>query len=139
MMNFLTDKLGDVKFAVSIGEVIMAASEVVTPKFVANQLMNKTKDAKSPNVPKEACNILVRMTDDFGAFSLPVKEMIDYAIVAANHSNPTVRAAAMALFSIVYRHVGEASRNFLKDIKESTMKLIDEELSKVKPYAKGEY
>lgn len=36
MMNFLTDKLGDVKFAVSIGEVIMAASEVVTPKLVAN-------------------------------------------------------------------------------------------------------
>lgn len=36
MMNFLTDKLGDVKFAVSIGEVIMAASEVVTPKFIAN-------------------------------------------------------------------------------------------------------
>ena len=45
----------------------------------------------------------------------------------------------MALFSIVYRHVGEAARNFLKDIKESTMKLIEEELSKVKPYAKGEY
>jgi hypothetical protein len=36
MMNFLTDKLGDVKFIASIGEVIMAASEVVTPKFLAN-------------------------------------------------------------------------------------------------------
>jgi len=50
-----------------------------------------------------------------------------------------VRTAAMALFAVVYRHVGEASRNFLKDIKESTMKLIEEELAKVKPYAKGEY
>ena len=36
MMNFLTDKLGDVKFSNTVGEVIMAASEVVTPKFVAN-------------------------------------------------------------------------------------------------------
>lgn len=83
--------------------------------------------------------MLVRLTDDFGAFALPVKEMIDYAIVAANHSNPQVRTAAMGLFAVVYRHVGEASRNFLKDIKESTMKLIEEELAKVKPYAKGEY
>ena len=139
MMTFLTDKLGDVKFANSVGEVMMAASEVVTPKFVANQLMNKTKDAKSPNVPKEACNILARMTDDFGVFVLPLKEMIDYAIVAANHSNPQVRTAAMALFSIIFKHAGEAVRNFLKDIKESTMKLIEEELGKVKPYAKGEY
>lgn len=45
----------------------------------------------------------------------------------------------MAVFSVVYRHVGEASRNFLKDIKESTMKLVEDELAKVKPYAKGEY
>jgi hypothetical protein len=36
MMTFLTDKLGDVKFANSVGEVIIAAAEVVTPKFVAN-------------------------------------------------------------------------------------------------------
>jgi hypothetical protein len=30
-------------------------------------------------------------------------------------------------------------RNFLTDIKESTMKLVDEEFKKVTPYKKGEF
>jgi len=41
--------------------------------------------AKSPNILKESCNILIRMTDEFGIMNMALKEMIDYAIVAANH------------------------------------------------------
>ena len=79
------------------------------------------------------------MTDDFGVMNMPLKEMIDYAIVAVNHSNPQVRTTAMALFAIMYQHAGETIKNFLKDIKESTMKLIEEEFAKTTPYKKGEY
>jgi hypothetical protein len=39
---------------------------------------------------------------------------------------------------MLYKHVGEPIKNFLKDIKESTMKLIEEEFSKVTPLKKGE-
>lgn len=45
----------------------------------------------------------------------------------------------MALFAMMYKHVGETIRNFLKDIKESTMKLIDEEFNKITPLKKGEH
>lgn len=45
----------------------------------------------------------------------------------------------MALFAMLYKHAGEAIKNFIKDVKESTMKLVDEEFKKVTPYAKGEY
>ncbi len=45
----------------------------------------------------------------------------------------------MSLLTIVYRHAGEAVRNFIKDVKESTMKLLDEEFKKVEPYGRGEY
>jgi hypothetical protein len=45
----------------------------------------------------------------------------------------------MALFAMLYKHAGDAVKNFIKDVKESTMKLIDEEFKKVTPYAKGEY
>lgn len=44
----------------------------------------------------------------------------------------------MALFAMIYKHVGEAVKNFMKDIKDSTMKLIEEEFSKVTPLKKGE-
>lgn len=45
----------------------------------------------------------------------------------------------MALFAVMYKHAGEAIKSFLKDIKESTMKLIEEEFSKVTPFKKGEF
>ena len=79
------------------------------------------------------------MTEDFGVMTMPLKEMIDFAIIACNNSNPAVRKAAMALFAAMYKHAGEAIKNFLKDIKESTMKLIDEEFAKVTPFKKGEF
>lgn len=45
----------------------------------------------------------------------------------------------MALFAAMYRHAGATIENFLKDIKESTMKLIKDEFEKVTPYKKGEF
>ena len=48
---------------------------------------------------------------------MPLKEMIDYSIIAANNSNKDVRNASMALFAKMFQHAGEAIKNFLKDIK----------------------
>jgi hypothetical protein len=44
----------------------------------------------------------------------------------------------MALFAMMYKHVGDTIKNFMKEIKESTMKLIDEEFKKITPLKKGE-
>jgi hypothetical protein len=43
------------------------------------------------------------------------------------------------MFTKIYQHVGEAIRNFMGDIKESTLKLIDAELKSITPYKKGEH
>jgi hypothetical protein len=45
----------------------------------------------------------------------------------------------MSLFAMMYKHAGEAIKNFLKDIKESTLKLIEEEFGKVTILKKGEF
>ena len=117
----------------------MNLSELVKPKYVAILVIKYASQAKAPNVLKESCNILHRMTDEFGGMNMPLKEMIDYSILACNHVNPQVRVAAMALFAMMYKHAGETIKNFLKDIKESTMKLIEEEFGKVTIYKKGEF
>ena len=69
----------------------------------------------------------------------PVKEVIDFAKFATAHSDAKVRTAAMKLFAEIYKHVGEAIRTFMGDIKESTLKVIDAELDKTSPYKKGEH
>ena len=70
---------------------------------------------------------------------MPIKECIDYATLTCAHSNVQVRNAAMALFAMLYKHCGETVRSFMTDIKESTMKVIDEELKKITPLKKGEF
>lgn len=57
----------------------MSLSELVTPKFIALQVIKYAASAKSPNTLKESCNILSTMTDEFGVSLMPLKEMIDYS------------------------------------------------------------
>lgn len=117
----------------------MAMAELVTPKFIAMQLIKYGSQAKSPNVIKESCNLLSNMTEEFGGGQMPFKEMIDFGNTSLGHANPQVRTSAMNLFSIMYKHGGESIKNFLKDIKESTMKLLEAEFAKVVPLKKGEH
>jgi hypothetical protein len=88
MMPFLSDKIGDVKLTASVSELLVSLSETVTPKYVANQLLKYGSQAKAPGVIKETCNILSRLTDEFGFICMPAKEIIDFAIVSVNNSNP---------------------------------------------------
>ena len=71
------------------------------------------------------------MCDEFGMNGFPLKEIIDFAKFATTNANPQVRTAANKLFCEIYRHVGEVIRNFMGDIKDSTLKMIDAELDKV--------
>lgn len=79
------------------------------------------------------------MIDEFGIGGVALKETIDFGKVAAAHATPTVRQAALRLYVEIYKHVGEVIRSFLTDIKEATLKLIDNELKSVSQYAKGEH
>ena len=58
VMPFLSDKIGDVKLMQPVKDLLIALSELVTPKFVALQIVKYAATAKSPNTLKESCNIL---------------------------------------------------------------------------------
>ena len=45
----------------------------------------------------------------------------------------------MALFSAIYKHLGEKMLKFLEGVKPATMALVEAEFDKVTPYAKGEF
>ena len=139
LMPFLSDKIGDVKVMQTTKDLLIALAEMVTPKFVGLQIIKYASKAKSPNVLKESCNILAQMTDEFSVVAMPLKDMIDYAVLQAQHSNAQVRTASMALLAMIYKHAGEAVKSFLKDIKDSTMKLIEEEFAKITPLKRGEH
>lgn len=137
-MPFFVDKIGDVKLSKLIMDMLMSAAELVTPTFICNQVIKYAATAKAPNTIKESCNFITQLIVEFGP-SIPLKETIDLAKVAAAHATPAVRQAAMKLFKEMYKHAGDALRSFMTDIKDSTLKMIDAELKQVTKYNKGEH
>jgi len=136
---FLIDKVGDVKYAANIKEVLMMMADFVTAKFVALQVTKQGTGQKAVNNLKEACIFLTSLLDEWGGAMMPIKECIDFASLLTQHNNVAVRNAGMGLFTMLYKHLGEPLRSFMSEIKESTMKVIDEEFKKTTPLKKGEF
>jgi len=128
-MSFFVDKIGDVKLVVGIKEMLMNISELVTPKYICLQIIKYAATAKAPNTIKDSCLQLSDMIDQFGVSGIALKESIDFAKVAAAHATPAVRQSAMKLFCEIYKHVGDVIKNFMNEIKDSTLKMIDAELA----------
>ena len=99
--------------------------------------MKNGLNTKAPNNIKESCTILAVLIDDFGAASVHLKNVIDFSSHSANHANKAVRDAALLLFATLYKHMGESIRPFLNNIKDSTLKLVEEEFSKVTVLPRG--
>lgn len=136
---FLCDKIGDVKLMVMVKEVLQSIASFVSAKYVAALVMKNALTTKAVKNIEQSCNILSTLIDDFGAAALHLKNVIDFAAHNCNHANPAVRNAAIALFATLYKHMGEAIRAFLNGIKDSTLKVLDDEFSKTTILAKGEF
>lgn len=111
----------------------------MTAKFVANQVIKHGSTAKAPKTIENSCDVVLTMLLEWGASMMPIKECIDFGTLCAANPNAGVRTVSMKLFAELYHHLGEAIRNFLTDIKESTLKVVEEEFKKITPYKKGEF
>jgi hypothetical protein len=92
---FLCDKIGDVKMATMVKEVCMSIAEFVTAKYVGALVMKNALGTKSVGNIKESCVLLSTLVDEFGAASMHLKNVIDFASNSANHADKKVRDAAL--------------------------------------------
>ena len=74
----------------------------------------------------------INIVEYYDVKDLTNKDIIDFCKVLANNSNPQVRTSAISLLCILYKYLGKDVKTLTRDIKESTLKLIDAELDKVK-------
>jgi hypothetical protein len=65
---------------------------------VVLQLLKTVASTKAPNNHIEACKIISALSEDYGVNMLPLKESIDYGIVAVANTNVKVRNEATKLF-----------------------------------------
>ena len=100
--------MGDVKVAKFISELYIELGMFVTANFVSVQIIKHGLTTKAPNNIKEACNILAKMVEEYGAGKLHLKYTIDFSIFGCAHANKNVRDAGMALVCAIYKHLGPA-------------------------------
>ena len=111
----------------------MNLCEHVGPGFVIKGVVKHAMKGKNPNMIRENVKIIEKIMTEFGSTGFPLQEVIEFNISAIGNTNPKVREAVINLLGTIFSYVGEAIKQFLKDVKPSTMKLIDEKFLKMAP------
>ena len=124
----LSDKLVK-EYIINLYLILM---EHLTPSFTLNILLTLLKNSKSPNLLKDYASFLEKTITEFGINLMPVKEIVEFCKNLANHTNPQVRTSATTLLCELYKYIGKDLLIMLKDIKESTLKIIEDAFNEVK-------
>lgn len=127
----LHEKLGDNKLKDNITSLLISMMEHFTPKYIIIMLLKHLEKNKSVTLLKEYSAFFEKVIEEFGIGTVPVKELVEYSKLLAANTNPQVRSSATNLLCTLYKYIGKDIKTLLKDIKESTLKVIEQELDKI--------
>ena len=133
LLNNYYEKISDIKLKDNIIELINTSTEeaIIDLSSLISNLIAKILKKNNVKILNEYATLFGKMVEDYDIKDLPVKELINYCKYMAGNSNPQVRTSATNLICTIYKYVGEDVKVLIKDIKESTLKIIEAELEKV--------
>ncbi len=111
-------------------EALLSLAEHVSPGFVIKGMVKHGATSKSPKVLEELAKYVETFLKEFGPGGFPLQEAIGFAVAGCGNSNKKVRETNIAMVTSIYSFVGDPIRDFLKDVKDSTMKVIDAAFAK---------
>ena len=126
------EKLSDIKLKDNIIDLINNSFDILEPSNILKQIITKISKKNNAKLLIEYATFFGNVVEEYDVKDLPNKDIIDFCKVLANNSNPQVRTSAISLLCILYKYLGKDVKTLTRDIKESTLKLIDAELDKVK-------
>ena len=125
------EKLADIKLKDNLIELINSSFDLIEPSNILKQIISKISKKNNSKLLIEYSTFLGNVVEEYDVKDLPNKDIIEFCKVLANNSNPQVRTSAISLLCILYKYLGKDVKTLTRDIKESTLKLIDAELDKV--------
>ena len=139
LITLLTSKINDKKLFIEISEIIFKLLNNLSPIEVIPVFIKTLKD-KSIIILKEGIGIIKNIIDtntntNNNIDDYPLQEIINFCIEIENNPNNMLRKASTQLLCSLYKILDKDIYNYLKNIKESTMKIINEEFKKI---SKGE-
>ena len=127
------EKMSDSKLKETLSTLINTLIENYSPYTIINNILSLMLNDKKAKliVMKEYCIFFEKVIDDYGTDTIDLKQLISFAVNLANNTNPQARTASSSLICMIYKYVGNEIKPLLKDIKESTLKVIEGEMEKV--------
>ena len=129
------EKISDQKLKETFISLLTTSIDNYSLNNVLTQLLtliNNNKKAKI-HVLKEYALFFEKVIEDYYSTinTIDIKPLLIFAVNLANNTNPQARSASICLICSLYKYIGDDIKLFLKDIKESTLKIIEQEMLKV--------
>ena len=133
LINTYYEKIADIKLKENFIELINTAIEesIIDSCSIISNLISKITKKNNPKILCEYSTFFSKLIEDNDINNLPINEIINFCKFMAGNTNPQVRTSATNLICILYKYMGENLKPMIKDIKESTLKIIEAELEKV--------
>ena len=131
ILNAYYEKITDIKLKEQINTLLTNILDIIDPDTVIRTIISKLTKKNNAKILIEYSVIFGKLVEDYDVDDLPIKELTDICKIMAANSNPQVRTAATSLLCILYKWIGNDIKIMIKDIKESTLKIIEAEFEKV--------
>ena len=133
LINTYFEKISDIKLKDNFIELINTAIEesIIDTGSIISNIISKLSKKKNTKILNEYSILFIKLIEENNIKDLPINDIVKYCKLMAGNSNPQVRTSATNLICTLYKYMGEDLKPLIKDIKESTLKIIEAELEKV--------
>ena len=141
LIKLLVDRISDKKVQNELKDIIESLIEKTSPKEVILCLMRLIRNKTVPilNGGAVIINNLInpnnsnisdnKIKDNIHLY--PIKDIIEFCCFLENNSNNQCRNSGTNILCSLYAYMGSSIKSLLKDLKESTFKVVEEKFEKV--------
>lgn len=130
-MEGIVEKLTDNKIKKSGVECLSVFCEVLGPQTIFGLLYKICVNHKTPKVVSEALLFMASALIDFGLNTVELKPLVDCVKQVLENPNPVVKQSAVLLLAEMFKYMGPALREQLKDVKPALLATIEQEFDKL--------
>ncbi len=130
-MEGIVEKLTDNKIKKTGVECLAVFCEVLGPQTVFGLIYKICVNHKTPKVISEALLFMASALIDFGLNTVELKPLVDCVKQVLENPNPVVKQSAVLLLAEMFKYMGPALREQLKEVKPALLVTIEQEFEKL--------
>ena len=133
IINNLNEKICDSKIKENYIQLLNTLTDLYSYKTVYELLFEILLKTNKINILKEYSLFIkdtIKKENSINNFEL--KNLIEFSVKLANNTNPQIRTIAIEIIGLLYTFIGPDLKQLISGIKESTLKLIEKEIDKIK-------